>query len=400
MFKKGILLIIFLASVMVLFMSSHTYAEKARGVTEDMIKLGMIADMTGPTATDAIPIATAFRNYFRHINNLGGINGRRVEIIVEDGRYSIPLNLAAFKKLLYRDKVLALYGMTNTGASIALLPQYEKEKVPIISITVTERLVTPFNRYAFIVCPSYRDYVDAVFNYILEHFKLSASKKIVFVTWDSEYGKVGFGRAKEIAKKHNIKLTKEIIPLGVLDAITQTLSIKRFNPDVVVLHHTVGGNVALLRDAKKFGISYPFIGTIHSCNDDTIKIARKAAEGFVGVHAFSSWYDDTPGMAKLREITLKYETGTEKQDRIKGYSHGWANAMVWAEGMRRAGRDLNGETMVNGLETIRDFNTGGVCGPITITPRDHKGGKYVRFYKANVDNLRLVPITEWTKAVK
>lgn len=67
------------------------------------------------------------------------------------------------------------------------------------------------------------------------------------------------------------------------------------------------------------------------------------------------------------------------------------------EGLKRAGKDITPESMVNALETIKDFETGGLTGPITITPANHDGIKYNRLMKADVEKGMMFPITEWKK---
>ena len=71
------------------------------------------------------------------------------------------------------------------------------------------------------------------------------------------------------------------------------------------------------------------------------------------------------------------------------------SAMIWAEGMKRAGKNLNNETMVKSLESINNFDTRGICGPITYGPDDHRGLDYVRLYKADVEKEIFIPITDW-----
>ncbi|RJP58180.1 MAG: hypothetical protein C4549_04235 [Deltaproteobacteria bacterium] len=114
-----------------------------------------------------------------------------------------------------------------------------------------------------------------------------------------------------------------------------------------------------------------------------------------GVHAYSSWYDDTPGMAKLREITLKLSP--KKKDYTKNYSKGWLCAMILEEGMKRAGRNLDSESLVAALETFKNFDTGGVSGYITYGSNERMGGEYLRMYKADVENNKLIPVTDWIK---
>jgi branched-chain amino acid transport system substrate-binding protein len=107
------------------------------------------------------------RNYYRNQNEQGGIHGRKVKLIVEDTRYPIPLSSAAFKKLLYRDKVFALFGPDGTGQTMVLKGQIEKLKVPSIGISVAKTIVQPTQRYIFIAATPYEDQISVMFDYLM-----------------------------------------------------------------------------------------------------------------------------------------------------------------------------------------------------------------------------------------
>ena len=68
--------------------------------------------------------------------------------------------------------------------------------------------------------------------------------------------------------------------------------------------------------------------------------------------------------------------------------------MVMAEGIKRAGRNLDNESLVDALETLRDFDTGGICGNVTYTSKIHKARRYARVYKTDLEKKRFVPITD------
>ena len=75
-------------------------------------------------------------------------------------------------------------------------------------------------------------------------------------------------------------------------------------------------------------------------------------------------------------------------------------AMMAVEALKNAGRDLNEETMVEGYEKIRGFDTQGVCGIVDYGPNDHKAIDYHRIFKADAKTKQLVPVTGWRKPVE
>jgi len=165
--------------------------------------------------------------------------------------------------------------------------------------------------------------------------------------------------------------------------------------DYVILHMGIGPTAVVVRSALKFKFSPTFFGTFYSCDEEIIKLGGKAAEGYIGIHSFNPWYHKSPGMDKLREITLKYDP-VKSRNRL--YIQGWVTSMILAEAMKRAGKTaLNNETLTDAVEGIRDFDSGDICAPITYSPTQHKAGEYCRLYKADVKNIRFTPLTGWIK---
>ncbi|KAF0120891.1 MAG: amino acid/amide ABC transporter substrate-binding protein HAAT family, partial [bacterium] len=148
--KMGMkLILVVMLLVSILFISNFSsQAKEVRGVTDDTIKIGIIMDMTGPVADNLMPYAIGVRNYFKYINDKGGINGRKVDVIVEDDRYSIPMAVAAFKKLVFKDRILAIIGLASPQTT-ALLSQIEKNKLSTITYSNMRTMTTPFRRYIF-----------------------------------------------------------------------------------------------------------------------------------------------------------------------------------------------------------------------------------------------------------
>ncbi|KAF0117297.1 MAG: amino acid/amide ABC transporter substrate-binding protein HAAT family, partial [bacterium] len=157
-----------LASILALFFGTLASAEEAKGVTKDTIRLGAIIDMTGPVTQMTVPLVQATRNYIRHINEQGGINGRKIKLIIEDDHYTIPGAIAGFKKLVFRDGVLSILYGGGTGQTMALASHIKKERVPVITVSLAESLVNPVRRHVFIPAASYDDEVECIFDYIIK----------------------------------------------------------------------------------------------------------------------------------------------------------------------------------------------------------------------------------------
>ena len=386
-----------IGSLMLTLIFSHgSYSGNVRGVTETSIKIGLAVGITGPAADVAVPVAEGVKNYTRYINDKGGIHGRKVKLIVEDDRFSVPSGVASFKKLVFKDGVFAMMGPLTTATIKALFGQVEKHKIPNVMYLPQPSMVNPIKRHIFVTGEFYDDDMGVIFDYIMNDLK-PRDMKLGFVTLDTDSGKETLESVNKWAQFFNYKrpIQKEIIPLAAMDAVSQVMSIKRGRVTHILLHHLVGGGSLLLKDLRKFGIKTPVFGTLLTCSEDTVKLAGDASRNYIGANGMSSWYDDAPGMKKLRDITLKYNPGTEKLWRPKYFTAGWVMMMLHHEGMIKAGRDLTPESCVRGLESIKDFDTQGLCGLITYSPTDHKGISSCRLFRPDPASGKLVPITDW-----
>lgn len=117
----------------VVLLYNPTTATESRGVSENTVKIGIIMDQTGPAAEMGIPYTKGVKNYFRYINDSGGTNGRNVKVLIEDDRYSIPMAIAAFKKLIFRDEIFGIMFCGGTGQNTVLFDQIEDNKVPVVT---------------------------------------------------------------------------------------------------------------------------------------------------------------------------------------------------------------------------------------------------------------------------
>ncbi|MDY6968829.1 MAG: ABC transporter substrate-binding protein [Spirochaetota bacterium] len=383
-------------SIFLLFIVSYVYGSKVRGVTDTTIKLGGMADLTGPVAAVWIAGIEAMKDYFRYVNENGGIHGRKVINVVEDDRYSIPLALSAFKKLVFRDKVLfLLHAASGAGHTHAIIPVAEKNNVPMIAGTNDSRYFNPVRRHIFTPLPFYEDQIELIFEYILKDLKIK-DPAIALAYPDSGAGNISRDTCRKTAKFYNIKKYKEqIISIGAGDFTSHILNLKRFKPDFVIIHGYVGSTSAFLRDAYKFKLKSIFIAVQYACVDDTIKIAGASAAGLIGTNGFCSWNDKNEAMTDIKKIVNKYHP--EAKWRNRTFLQGWIWSILGHKGLENAGRNLSPKTLINGLERINNLDTKGLCGIVSYGPNDHKAIDYSRFYKADIKLKQFVPISDWRK---
>ncbi|MDY7033414.1 MAG: ABC transporter substrate-binding protein [Thermodesulfobacteriota bacterium] len=397
---KDKLFLIIAWSVTILFMNSvSSHAKEVRGVTDDSIKIGVSMDQTGPAASTLIPLVNALKIYIRHVNEGGGVHGRTIRVLVEDDRYSIPAAIAALKKLVYRDRVFALIGPSSGSFVNILWKKLQKDKLPTIVAPSIEVAVQPFKKYLFICTDTYKGQIRTLVDYMIKDHKLKTSR-IGIVYPDTETGKIDLRAALPKLKEYGIEpVTKEILMAGALDASSQVMNLTRHKVNCVLNIGTIPATtVTLLRELRKFGKKVPVFNSYAAMLGEELNQMGQIAKQAYIVHAISPWYGEGSGVAQMREITLKYHPGTEKPYRGTSYTGGWMVTSVFVEGLKRAGRNLDEDTLISSLESIKNYDNGGLCSPISFSSTSHKGGNAAKIFKADPKAGKYVALTGWRKS--
>ncbi|MDY7034482.1 MAG: ABC transporter substrate-binding protein [Thermodesulfobacteriota bacterium] len=371
------------------------YGEEVTGVTDNSVKIGLMGALTGIGADSWIPLADGARAFFKMVNDGGGVHGRKIKYILEDDRYTIPLALSCFKKLVYKDRIFALQAASGVGHTAALIPLVEKEKIPLIAATGEKKFFMPTRKYIFSLIPWYEDQAKLIVEYIFSDLRLKRPAFVLLYP-DTASGKDTREAVRRLVKEYPVKKYKEIaFSISALDYTSEALVLKRFKPDFIFVHGYVSDTASIVKAANMLKVAAPIMVSQYACVDEVLKIAGKAAKSLLGINCFGTWADDSPGAEELRKASLAYDPNVNR--RSPNFFQGWFLGMIFREGLKNAGRDVNRETFLEGLEAIKDFDTEGICGVITFGPDDHKSIDSHRFYKTDTEKKRFVAIGGWRK---
>ncbi len=374
---------------------ASTALAAGRGVTDDTIKMGLIMVKTGPVAAMGNSQAQGLKDYFHYVNDQGGVHGRKIQLFHEDDQFKANISLAAFKKLMLRDKVLAIVSCGGTPQMVANFANIQKYKSCSIPNSLAEEMYSPHKPYIFNIGASYEQQMAIILDYIFNDFG-AKSPKIGLVYAETEFGKACLSGAKKYIAKYNSTLAAEVVlPMGSVDASSQVLSLQKAGADIVVFSCLIPDTVTFLKAAQKFSYS-PSIFAINWATDDIIlKLAGSAAKNLIGVNYTGAWREDTPGTRLARDIAAKYES---KPPLTSLYMNGIAEGALFTEAFKRAGKNLNPDSLKQAFETFREFDTQGIVPPVTWKEGDHSPANKVKFYKADVENAQFNAITDWRSA--
>ena len=337
----------------------------ASGVLAGEIKVGGVFDITGPTSTVGKDFAAGALAAQKYINAKGGIGGDMIKLIPNDYAYKIPEAVKLFKKYTKVDKVMCIQGW-GTGDTVKLASLTAKAKTPYFSASFVGALTDPKKTpYNFFVAASY----STMIRIAVQYAKDQGAKKFVFIYPDHPYGKMPIAAGKQKAKDLGLNVgPDQLVSLRAIDATSQLLAMKKFDPDFAWIGGTTPSTAVILKDAKKLGLKTKFVINCWGFDEDLYKLAGPASEkiayGMVPVALYGA---DVPGMKTVVDAS-------DGKPHTLHYVKAWVSMMAMAEGMKRAKAKgkLNGKTLKEALETLKDYDTGGLTPKITFTPKDHR----------------------------
>ena len=340
------------------------------GVTNDAILLGQSVALTGPAAQLGIQMRNGVKAYFDYVNERGGVNGRKIELITLDDGYEPGRTVPNTKKLIEENKVFALIGYVGTPTSVPAIPVFTEAKVPFIGpFTGAEALRQPFNRYIFHVRASYYDETDK----IVEQVVSTGGKNIAVFYQDDAYGQAGLKGVEIAMQKRGLKISA----LGTVERNTVKVEkavqiLNAAKPDAVVMVSAYTSCAEFIRQMKKAGSGTQFYNVSF--------VGSKAladALGTEGVGVAISqvvpfpWGTAVPVVKEYQQLSAKAGNKDYNFSAIEGF----LVAKVFVEGLKRAGRDLNREKFIDTMEKMQDVDVGGFF--VSYSPKSHAGSKFV-----------------------
>ncbi len=379
------------AAMAILVLPGAAWAQAASGPE---IKVGGIFDLTGITSDVGKPFAQGVRDAVAWVNENGGVNGKRIRLLDQDYGYKIPEAVALYKRLVHDEKVVMIEGW-GTGDTEALKESVTKDKIPFFSASFSAHLNDPLKTpYNFFVGPSYSDGLRAWLRWVKEDWKdKSRNPRVAFFYGDNAYGKSPMEAGRRFAKEIGVDLVaEEVLPGIVQDATSQILDMKQRGADYGFTQVTTPNFSAVLRDARKLGLTTKFGTNLWGMGELLIAVAKDAANGVVGIVPHPPFGENVPGMAK---IVAFHQKNHPNDAHDTNYVRAWSYVMVWSEALRRADKagKLDGEGIRAALETMRDFDLGGLAPPVTYTSSDHRPTTRAPIYQ--VQGGKLVKLKEF-----
>lgn len=346
------------------------------GVTDSTVTIGMSSPFSGPNGAYGLEMKEAIGAYFEHLNKTGGVNGRKLELIALDDGYETERTVANTRKLINEHGVFALlqyYGSSPTTQ--AMNDVFGPARVPLVgtisgagTIRVSPR-ENANNRYMFNIRASYADETDAIVSQLVS---LGLKNIAVFYQNDG-FGLSGLEGVTAALKKHNVTPSAVgTVERNSLDVDAAVKAIAKAAPQAVVMVTLFKPTAAFVKAMRKVGQNPQFMTLSPVGADLLAKELGNDARG-IGISQVMPYpFNDTTPVVREYQRLLQAKKNTN-------YSYygieGYITAKVLVEAIRKTGKDLTREKLVQTLEGMSNLDVGGYR--VNFSPSERSGSKYV-----------------------
>lgn len=277
------------------------------------IKIGVAEALTGPIAKYGVPIRNGFALAAEELNAAGGINGNRIALVIEDEQGKKEEAITVFKKFIYQDKVLAIFGPTLSNSAFAADPVANAAKTVVFGTSNTAEGITAIGPYVFRNSIAEADILPKVVKTAKN--KLNIRKVAILYGNDDAFTKSGYDAfSKAVHAEHIEVVATETFAKGDVDFSAQLTKIKSLNPDAVVCSALVEEAANIVLQARVLGIpdKVRFIGGNGFNSQKLAEIAGKAADGVI---TGSPWFLDDPNPKNRKFVAAfkkKYNTDPDQ----------------------------------------------------------------------------------------
>jgi branched-chain amino acid transport system substrate-binding protein len=352
-------------------------------LSQPALKVGTLIPYTGRWGDSGRECARGMLDAARWLNQREGVSGRKLEITLIDDTSQPAETIAAYRKLNEADRILLLY-IYSIETTLSLIPHFHYDRIPTFVSSLPSQFANASKYpYIFSITPTPLDLAKIAMNFISDKSGIKARKpKVIFIGSSDYFGRHFLDETKEYAKKLGIEIGPDIWISDLFssgDKVTKHIppllaTITAYNPDFAYLSLTSKETSTLLQEITKIGVKTKWICNMRAFDENLIPF-----DGVIGVQPISPFGEDVPGMAAIKEAHQKWHP---YDSHTLSYVEGWATTQVIS---RALGKSLTEqgffrEKVKLALEGFKDFVTGGLTPPLTITPKDHRPSMESRIF--------------------
>jgi branched-chain amino acid transport system substrate-binding protein len=322
---------------------------QTQGVSKNEILIGSIQDLSGPIAGFGKQARLGMMLRVDEINEQGGINGRKIKLLVEDSAYDPKKAVLAAQKLVNQDKIFMMVGHIGSAQNMAAMPvQFEKNVINFFPITAAREMYEPFHKLKYAFAATYFDQMRIAVPKIV---KEKGAKKVCSIYQDDEFGlEVLRGGEAGLKAMGTDYAEKTSFKRGATDFSSQVARMKGAGCDMVVLGTIIRETIGTMAESRKTGFNPIFIGSSAAYLDLVHKLGGKAVEGLIAAHTSQQPYLDDESQP-IRFWANKFKTKYNEDPNVSTV-YGYAAIDAFARAAQKAGTTLTTESFIKAMDTM------------------------------------------------
>lgn len=382
------------AAALVILVPVLAAAADVPGVTDKEVVVGVTTPLSGPAALWGVTSA-GMKAWADYVNDQGGVHGRKIKLVVKDDGYNPTRALANLQEM--KGNVFAVCGILGTAILNASKDFYAENKLPLITaygdVRIWEKMPRDKLKYVFIAYPDYEDESQYLTKYGVE--KLGAKKLALFYQND-DYGKMALSGVKKALETLGGKgALAGAVPYETTERAlaTHALKMKETGADTVLIYTTPTHGALILKEMAKIGYRPKALATFTLGDPIMYKVAGEVWEGtYIALPGNSGIPGGDPAADKVVDILKKYDKNIVGKEYLALF--GAMSMLHLVEGLKNAGKDLTPESLIKGMEKIKDWTPEGLGAPVTYNPERRHGVNASRMSQAK--NGKHVPLEPFT----
>jgi branched-chain amino acid transport system substrate-binding protein len=375
-----------------LVLAGGTALAQTQGVTKDEIVLGSIQDLSGPIAGFGKQVRFGMMLRVDEANEQGGVNGRKIRLVVEDSGYEPRRAVLAAQKLVNQDKIFAMVGHIGTAQNMAAMPvQFQRNVINFFPVTAAREMYEPFHKLKYSFAATYYDQMRVAVPLLV---KEKNAKKVCTMYQDDEFGLEVQRGAEEGLKSIGMEVAERTsFKRGATDFSSQMQRLASAQCDFVVLGTIIRETIGGIATARRLGFNPTFLGSSAAYTDLIHKLGGPAMNGFYATMTVQNPYlDDTS--QPIRFWATKYKTKFNEDPTVFSV-YGYSLVDSFLRAASKAGPNLTTDSFIKAMDTMTIPPDIFGSAEMTFGPQKRLGSNSSRL--SRIDDGRWKVVSEYFK---
>lgn len=332
-----------------LALASGAALAQSQGVSKDEIVLGSIQDLSGPLAGFGKQVRFGMMLRVDEANEQGGVNGRKLKLIVEDSGYEPRRAVLAAQKLVNQDKIFAMVGHIGTAQNMAAMPvQFQKNVINFFPVTAAREMYDPFHRLKYSFAATYYDQMRVAVPRLV---KEKNAQKVCTMYQDDEFGLEVVRGAEEGLKSIGMQLAERTsFKRGATDFSSQMQKLASEKCDFVVMGTIIRETIGGIATARRLGFNPTFLGSSAAYTDLIHKLGGPAMNGLYATMTVQNPYLDESSQP-IRFWANKYKTKFNEDPTVFSV-YGYTLVDAFIRAASKAGGNLSTDSFIKAMDTM------------------------------------------------